>query len=75
MCVLEGVRKASQRPVEEKKNYNCNESAVLPTERQCLEIQWQPQPPPQQEPPEGICADDVAEAPFPFPFGALNTES
>jgi hypothetical protein len=43
-------------------------------ERQSLECHWQPQPPPQQDPP-GAGADDAAEAPFPFPFGALNTES
>jgi hypothetical protein len=39
------------------------------------ESQWQPQPPPQQDPPEDVGAEDAAEAPFPFPFGALNTES
>jgi hypothetical protein len=40
-----------------------------------IERQWQPQPPPQQDPPEDIGAEDAAEAPFPFPLGALNTES
>ena len=36
---------------------------------------WQPHPPPQQDPPDGACGDEAAEVPFPFPFGALNTES
>ena len=44
-------------------------------ESRWLERQWQPQPPPQQDPPEEICAEGAAEAPFPLPFGALNTES
>jgi len=39
------------------------------------ESQWQPQPPPQQDPPEDVGAEDAAEAPFPFPLDALNTES
>jgi len=40
-----------------------------------IEPQWQPHPPPQQDPPEEIGAAEAAEAPFPFPFSALNTES
>ena len=44
-------------------------------ESRWLERQWQPQPPPQQDPPDETCGEDAAEAPFPFPFGALNTES
>jgi len=40
-----------------------------------MECQWQPQPPPQQDPWERVGADDADEEPFPLPFGALNTES